>query len=345
MHLIRRRYLIAAGSVLLSVLFLTACSVLAQTGNRISGRVYGLERRPVPDLNVELLDDLGRMIARTLTSSAGSYQFSGLSDGAFVVRVYTFGTDYQEQENRVEIRNVTYTTSTGRVLTGGFEDAQSDFYLKLRKGVTPQNVALFVQEVPPEAKKLYDKALSDLDDKKTPDGLAELRRAIEIFPKYYAALERLGTEYVRMGTPEGYQAAEIVLAAAVEVNPRAYKSWYGLAYARYSEKRYPEALAAAQKAVELNASSPDAVFLLGVILRHEKKYSDAEKQLLKAKELSNDNVPQVHWELALLYGNDLKRYDDAAKELKLYLKLRPEGKDADTIRKLIKDLEEKAKAK
>jgi hypothetical protein len=77
-------------------------------------------------------------------------------------------------------------------------------------------------------------------------------------------------------------------------------------------------------------------------MRHAKKYADAEKQILKARELSKDSIAQVHWELALLYGNDMKRYADAAKELKLFLKAEPNVKDSENIKKLIADFEAKA---
>ena len=158
-------------------------------------------------------------------------------------------------------------------------------------------------------------------------------------------LQRLGTEYVRVGKPETYQAAEILLTVAVEVNSRSYKSWYALGYSQYALGKYPEALTAVQKAIELNAYLPDAVFLYGALMRRTGKLVDAEKQLLKAKELSKDTIPRVHWELALLYGNDLKRYADAAAELKRFLKAQPSAKDVENIKTLIAEFEAKAKTK
>ena len=54
----------------------------------------------------------------------------------------------------------------------------------------------------------------------------------------------------------------------------------------------------------------------------------------------------VHWELALLYGNGLNRYRDAARELKLFLKAKPDYADAEKkkVEKLIATFEEKAKS-
>jgi hypothetical protein len=87
------------------------------------------------------------------------------------------------------------------------------------------------------------------------------------------------------------------------------------------------------------------VFLTGALLRHNKKFVESEKQLLRAKELSRDTLPQVHWELALLYGNHMERFADAANELKLFLKGRPEARDSENIRKKIAEFEQKANPK
>jgi len=293
-------------------------------------------------LYVELQDEFHRMIRRSQTNNSGYYEFRGVRGGTLYVRVITVGTEYDEQEQEVVIQNTVIQRADGRSETGGFEDAQKDIYLRLRQGITPESVAIFAQEVPPEAQKLYNKGVSDLDAKRDAEGLAELRLAIEKFSKYYYALERLGSEYIRLRTPESLAAAEILLAAAVEVNPRAFKSWYGLAYARYSLGNNSGAQEAVKKALELNSYSPDALLLSGSLLRASKEYAEAEKQLVKARDLAKETMPQIHWELALLYGNHMQRYADAAKELKLFLKAQPNTKDAENIQKLIATFESKA---
>jgi tetratricopeptide (TPR) repeat protein len=333
----RRSHVVA---VLAALMFcFSVCSAYGQ--NTISGYVFGLNRQPISDLHVELQNDYYQTIQRTRTSGAGYYTFTGLGSGRFTVKVFTFATDYEETDRSIEIQNFSTSTPTGSQ-SSGFSNEQVDFYLKLRHGLTPENVAVFAQDVPADAKKLYEKAIGDLDNKHKTEGLGELRSAIEIFPKYFAALERLGTEYIAMGKPEAYQAAEILFALAVEVNPRAFKSWHGLAYARYSEGKYAEATTAIAKAIEISSYSPEALFLSGLLMRQNKKYQEAEKQMLKAKEISKDTIPQIHWELALLYGNYLKRYADAAKELRAFLKAEPNAKDTEKIKQLIADFDAKA---
>ena len=329
-----------------TVLFLPSLSqdqfaVRAQ-GNSLSGNVYGLNRRPMGYLHVELQDEFHRMIRRTQTNASGYYEFRGFSGGTLYVHVLTIGTEYEEQEQEIVIQNTVFTTADGRRQTGGFDDAQRDIYLRLRPGITPESVAIFVQEIPADAEKIYNKAVSDLDAKRDVEGLAELRLAIEKFPKYYYALERLGSEYISLMSPESLKAAEILLALAVEVNTRGFKSWYGLAYARYSLDNTSGALEAVQKALEINGYSPDALVLSGSLLRASKKFAESEKQLIKARDIAKETMPQIHWELALLYGNHMQRYADAAKELKLFLKAQPNTKDAENIQKLIATFESKA---
>ena len=328
-----------------AIVLVLGTPLYAQLGNSISGYVFGLNRQPMRDLYVELRDDFGRTLARKRTSGSGFYRFDGMTAGRYVIRVATYGTDYEEREETVEIENIISTDNSGKTTVRAHASEMRDVYLRPRKGITPENVVVFAQDIPADARKLYEKALDDLENKRNSEGLAQLRSAIEIFPKYYLALERLGTEYIKLGRPETFKAAEVLLAAAVEVNQRGYGSWYGLAYVRYSLGDSLNGLKAVQKAVELNPSTAEAVYLYGVLLKKTQKYADAEKQLIKARDLSNDKIPGVHWELATIYGNNLQRYADAARELNLFLKAQPGAKDAENIKKLIAEFEEKAKTK
>lgn len=324
------------------LLFLFYAPVLGQGGNSVSGHVFGSDRRPLADVYVELLDDLNRTINRTRTNASGRYFFYGLSAGRFIVRVMPLSTDYQEQEQDLEINNFARTTSTGELRSFGHEAAQRDFYLTPRKRALglAAPATVFAQDVPDKAKALYNTALDDLGNKKTKEAYESLKAAIEIFPKYFLALETLGVEYVKAGH---FPAAQVLLTIAVDVNPRAYKSWYGLARSLAAQKKNEEALAAAEKALEINRNSSESLFLSGALLRQAKNYTEAEKRLKKADELSGGTIPDVHWELALLYANGMKRYKDAARELKLYLKAVPDRKDAETVKKLIAEFESKAK--
>lgn len=330
--------------ILFAGLSLLASGADAQgRGNSITGYVFGVNRTPIYDANVELLDDLNRFVQRQRTDSSGRYYFFGMPAGRYTIRVMPYETDYMEQEQGVEIVNFYRQDNSGQSIPTGFMNEQLDFFLKTRRGgLTGATGAIFVQDIPAPAKKLYEKAVADLNDKKEKEGLSGLKSAIEAFPKYFYALERLGTEYVRL---KHYQAAEILLKAALEVNPRSFRSWYGLAYTLNAVNRDAESLTSVQKALEIYADSPDALLLSGILLKQTKKFDEAEKNLVKAKEIAKNTMPIVHWHLALLYGNDLQRYAEAASELKTFLKIQPNSKDAENIKSLIKTFEEKATKK
>jgi tetratricopeptide (TPR) repeat protein len=320
----------------------------SNVNNRISGYVFGFQRTPLDRVDVELLDDLNRTVSRTRTNGSGLYVFFGMTQGRYIVRVLPFSTDYEEQEQEVEIININRTstnpvTGGGRGAISAAENKQQDFYLKLRQGaITGTNAAIFVQEVPKEAKALYDKGLDQLRDNKQKEAFQNIKAAIEKFDKYYYALETLGTEYVRL---RYFKEAAALLATAVDINPRGYRSWHGLTYSLFSLGIPDMSLIAGQKMIELNGNSPEALLLYGAVLRQNKKFDEAEKQFIKAKELRlKSYMPEIHRQLAFLYGYDMKRYADAVKELKLYLKARPEGKDNDDIKKRMKEFEEKAQA-
>lgn len=305
-----------------------------QNRNTISGHVFDSQRNPVGQVFVELQNEVYSSIGRTKTDGSGRYFFSGLSPGRFVVRVLPYGTNLEEQSQEVEIVNFVAPGSSTS------ENAQKDFYLKMRKGnVTAVTGTIFVQEVPENARKIYEKAVSDIDNKRVDVGIEKLRNAISLFPKYYYALERLGREYINQ---QKYDDALSVFTKAVAVNERGFYSWYGLSYANYALKKSTAAVEAAQKAVSLSPNSAEGLLFLGVAQRQAKQYVGAEKSLQQAKKLANGKLPDVHWNLALLYVYNLKRYKDAADELELYLKEQPVSSNEANIKKLIKRYREMA---
>jgi tetratricopeptide (TPR) repeat protein len=85
------------------------------------------------------------------------------------------------------------------------------------------------------------------------------------------------------------------------------------------------------------------LYVLGKVERAEGKYQEAEKHLLQAKKVSKNPIPEIHKELAQLYGNDLKKYKEAADELELYLKAsKLEDGEEKKVKKIISDLRGKA---
>lgn len=311
-----------------------------QGNNTINGYVSNVQRRPIADLNVELLNEYGSQIRRTRTSSSGRYSFTNLLPGTYQVRVLTSGTNYIEQTQQVELVNIARRSSGGGVTYSGAEFAQLDFSLRTNETAAARAApgTIFVQAVPADARKVYEQAVFDLDGGKRDQGMSGLQEAIKIFPTYFDALERLGTEHVTRGQHEQGFA---ILSRALEINATAHKCLYALGVAQYNLKQLAAASDSLRRSLTLAPDSVNAHLWLGIVLLKSKDFSGAEKHLKQAYTLSKKRVPDVHMYLAQLYSN-AGRYNEAANELELFLKEAPNARDKEAIRDVIKRLRAKS---
>jgi len=309
----------------------------ADSINRIEGIVWDPYRHPVPNIYVELQNENYSTLSRTRTDSTGRFSFIGVSGGHFNIKVLTSGTNYLEYTEGIDVVNV---------LQGSSDSVYLDVYLKFDKrkassGAASVTEAIFVQNVPVEAEKLYHKGLKDLGAK-LDRGFTEIDEALKIFPDYYDALNTMGCKYV---SRKEYQKAVPYLIRAIDINRRSFSSFYALGYAAYELNHRPEAMEAARAATILQPNSVNAQLLYGTLLRLDGAYEEAEKALLQAeKSTKGTPVPGIHWQLALLY-NRMNRNDEAAAELETYLKIQPDARDKKEIQELIAKLRKESKQK
>ena len=330
----------AIGKVVFPLLMLCGIFCLSQKifASTISGIVYDNRRVALIDVDVELQDDFYRQIARTKTTASGRYEFGGLSDGRYTVKVLPFRYDLLDQSMEVEVATVV-------AVPGGTSNTfiTQDFYLSPRKGslAEAETGVIFAQEVPKEAENAYKSAIKNLSKKRNEEAIVGLRNAVEIFPTYYLALDALGKQLFQQ---EKYGEAIQILLRATEVNPKSPTTFYYLGYSLNKLNYNKAALIPLQKALTLAPASVQVLYILGLAEEAEGKYAEAEKHLVQAKKYSKVVNPDIYWQLGQIYGNKLNRYNDAADELDQYLKI---GKYSDDfvakLKKVINDLREKAK--
>jgi len=319
-----RIFLIAG---ILAVLFSTPTAMFAQYGvNRIEGRVMDETNNGIDNVYIELYNDVGSVVARGRTTGQGRFTFRGMGPGRYVVYAKPFGTNFLEDTKDIEIDNSTSRSTTVTV----------DFRLRSDKRSAATDPVIvgtvFAQEVPPEAKRLYKSGVDQIRSK--PDqALADLEAAVKLFPNYFDALAALGKAYVSKGK---YTESYPILLRALEVNKKCSDCYYSLALAFYRLNELAAATKGIDAAVILQANNPAVRLLQGMIYRSNNDLPGAEKALLQAKVLFKVPNPEVHWQLSLVY-NKLKRNHEAADELELYLKIKPDMSPAEkeNVRNLI----------
>jgi tetratricopeptide (TPR) repeat protein len=330
---------------------IVAESLVPQGRSTIYGTVYGDSRRPVAEVYVELLDDVNSTIRQVKTDYSGRFQFTGLVDGRYQVKIRPGSTDYMEHTSEVTIAAVSSVRPSEGARSGGSDTQHLEIVLKLNERVIAGPFAaapsvIFVQDVPPAARKLYGEGVAYLRQKKETEGLTNLKKALEVFPDYYQALDRLGGEYAIRGTSDRsyLEAGLVLLTKAAEVNPRGFSSIFGLGWAQYQLGMNAEAIETLGRATSLYGKAADAYLWLGKALKRASKPERAEAAFKRANELTNGKAADIHWQLAGLY-NEQKRYNDAANEMELFLKTAPKGEDVEKIKNLVKQLRDKAAVK
>lgn len=291
----------------------SAATASVQHRNRISGRVANRADKPIENVRVTLLSGRLAQTAVEYTDSSGRFMFENLPRGTYSVLAEPIGTEYEQQSVQVEINPYAPTDQ------GGSETIRVDFVLRPADNKHAKGLpgTVFYQPVPESARKEYRRAVEALGKGDFEGAAASLRRAMEIFPDYYAALELLGTEHVKRYE---YQDALPLLSRAIELNRSDWRSFYALGLALTELKRPAEAVIPLRHAVELNPEWAYTHLRLGIaICQAETESADATKELKEALRLGGDKLPEANLYLAFIYDRSGK-YQEATAALEAYLR-------------------------
>ncbi|MDQ2977196.1 MAG: tetratricopeptide repeat protein [Acidobacteriota bacterium] len=314
----------------------------------VFGTIRDEEGRVVSSVRVSLLDENYQPKGTAFSDSSGHYQFRNLRAGSYYLRVEPTGLPYEEYSKQIDLYSMTRRSSTYE------EPTLEDIVLKPKKSPTTRNSkspgVIFVQVIPPAARGEYHRGASSIKDKNSQLGIEALKKAIEIFPYYFDALELLGTQYVKLGLTQGgrsreqFENAIPILTRALAINNKAALSMYflGLAYLKLNQLN--DSIAWLQNATAQDGSNPHAYLWLGLAYGNFGSLDQSELALKKAYELGRANVPEAHLYLAGIY-NKRERYLDASRELELYLKEAKGLKDKTQIKEMIVKLKAKDKTR
>jgi len=321
-------------SFIFASLIAVVFAIPVSASSTVSGFVYDQNRNPLASVDIELLNENYVLRERTRTNGVGRYQFTNVADGRYYVRALPFRFNLEDDTQEIIVENYS-------IRGEGVSFMEKDFYLKAKEGGLGDTTTgvIFAESVPKDAEEMLKAALGVLEKDKQ-KGLVELYNVIRKYPRYYAATQFLGKELIKK---EQYLEAARMFMNAAEINPRSSAAFYYMAFSLSSlGKDYMQAsLIALEKARGLAPNAYQVPLLTGKLLRKQGDLAGAEKNLLAAKKLAHERIPEIHMELSQLYGNDLKQFGKAADELELYLKASDE--DDPKVKKVISDLRAKAK--
>lgn len=292
--------------------------------NSIRGKIYlpsGL--MPEQRMRVVLEVSTGGIAAETFTDSVGNFEFRSVTNSTYRVTVPSDQRPYETAQEVVEVY-------------GNFARTYNvQIYLREKSAERPltKDKLLSVadtQDVPKNARKLYDKGLKLAREDKPQEAASPLKEALQAFPTYLHALNKLGEQHLRMGQPAEAQA---LFERAIAVNYKFALPHINLGILLFNLKRVTEAIKELETGNDLDDSFPMGHMQLGLALMMAEPvdYDRAEKELSRALQIAGKDIPQAHLHLFNLYTRR-KEYQKALGQLDDYLKDASNTPEAETVR-------------
>jgi len=196
--------------------------------------------------------------------------------------------------------------------------------------------------IPKAAAKAYDKGIAALADEKLPAAQKQFEQAVAAYPDYAQAWSSLGE-----ALEQGSQIQEAVAACehAIKADPKYIRPYLQLMRMAVNEKRYADAAALGDRAMQLNPVEFTGIFYYDAKANYQLKHLDAAEQTARrAVELdSSHQYPQAESLLGTILADKGDR-SEALKHLNAYLSLAPKGDEAPAVRQRIEDVEKSAPA-
>ena len=284
----------------------------------IQGRVYAPSGKPVSTALRVRLDSPNTGSIQTVTDQDGAFTFPRLQAGDYRVTV----------EGGSEFENASESASIYREASPGGRTVRVDIFMRPKENFGSVNK---------EAVDAYKKAqeLDRAGDSKK--AIEQLNKALAVYPKFGAALNLLGVQYLKLGQAD--KAAE-TLDAAVKAAPEDFLPRLNYGIALLNQKKFDLAEQQLRMALSKNEAAPTAHMYLGIALMNMKRLDEAEKELRVAVNSNSNEVAPAHRYLGGIYWG-MRDYKRAADELETYLKLMPNAADAERTKEAIKDLRSK----
>lgn len=282
----------------------------------INGTVQDTNNSPLKDVRVELRDATGSVVNSVDTNSSGSFEFSLIPAGTYLV-VATSGL--RQASERVDTSAFPGMVSL-RMPASKPED-----------GVTGHSISIVQYRIPAKAREEYRKAHEALTREKTEEAGRHLAKALELCPTYADALTLRGVLELNQNDS---QAAIADLDKAIKADGNYAMAYMVMGSALNMQSKFDEAIRTLQRGESLAPDLWQAYFEMGKAYIGKSDYPAALRQLERAENIAPTEYPLVHLLRAqALLG--MKQYPEAMTALQAFLQKSPQGPNSEQARKML----------
>lgn len=325
-----------AGTRSLLILLLFVCCARAsasQAGFFIYGRVSLPNGQPANRVDV-FIEGFNGLNRQTRTDDQGRYEFFAVPGGRYRLKA-SDPADSSLIASDVEAD--TSRTSGNRLVVHIYMRK-----INAPKQPSPKPGVLSVEEalqpVPKEARKAFEQGLKYQEEKKPDRARASFDRAVEIYPEYFQALSARGELHIGGGKID---EATRDFESALKFNESYAPALRGIGYCRLEQQNYAEAARYLVRALETEPNNANSHLFLGIALLALNQTPLAKEAFAQALKLDAEASMTAHVYLADVYARD-RQYKEAADELDIYLKARPNAAGAERLKARRSDLRTRA---
>ena len=295
----------------------------ATTSADITGQVrFGGTLGLAQNVRVVLERVGGGTVDQMMTDNRGRFRFAQLPRGQYVVN--TTAPCFVPDRRQVELL-VIFRSYLDIELA---PDAAAPNCAASARGAAAPASAVDAR-VPEEARREYERASASLAKGKDEEGVARLRRSVEIYPDFFEAHMLLASAHAKAGR---LGEAEASLERAAKIDPRSAAALVSLGEVRRRLKKNAEAEESLSAALKLEEASWQAHLALGRLYLDTERVRQAAPHIGRALQLKPD-FADGH----LFAGNLLLKLNEPARalaEYEEYLRLAPKGDYAAPTRAL-----------
>ncbi len=314
--------LILTGCLFLSISFPTYPQ--APRGITVSGKVSLPDSNPATHLQV-IISGTNGFSAGTNTDDVGNFRFEGIPRSIYNLTV----TIPKSMPFRAEPVSVDTTREGSNFAANIFLGNPMGDSTEKEKKAQVISTKEAKQNIPKDARKALDKAKKYREQKKLDAAMAELDKAVRIFPEYFQAFMEKGTVQVQSGhTQEALQD----FSKAIQIFPEHEPALSGAGYCLLSLGKYQQSVDLLERAARLDSSHTQNLLFLGIANLALSRWQKAQEALEQVLKLDSAGAVSAHMYLAEAFAGQ-HLYSRAADELNTYLHLNPGAPNADRLQK------------